>query len=143
MNDRSNPDTELRARVVILLRLWDDIRWVFRALPKPEKVGPMNQRWVTHPPTRNIVPRLVTRAAMQPISPEERVWIMAGLNAWSDAFNQLIAIAALPEGERPAEMYLEATRSLFRCADELARAVLSLRRDMGRKRRRHGLRPVD
>jgi hypothetical protein len=142
MVDRTE-DTDLQARVVILFQLWDDIRWVFRALPKPEKVGPMSIRWVTHPPTKNIVPRLVTRAAMQPIAPEERVRIMAGLNAWSDAFNQLVALAALPHEDRPPEMYLDATRSLYRCADELARAVLSLRRDMNRKRRRHGLRPVD
>lgn len=137
MSDRSNPDQELQIRVETLLRLWDDIRRVFRALPKPEKVGPMNLRWVTDPPTRNIIPRLVTRAAMQPIGAQERVMIMAGLNAWSDAYNQLVAIAALPEGDRTEEMYLDATRSLFRCSDELARAVLSIRR------RRHGLRPVD
>lgn len=142
MVDRTE-DTDLHARTVILAKLWDDIRWVFRSLPKPERVGPMNPRWVKHPPTRNIVPRLVTRAAMQPISAEERVMIMAGLNAWSDAFNQLVALAALPYEDRQAEMYLDATRSLYRCADELARAVLSLRRDMNRKRRRHGLRPID
>jgi hypothetical protein len=52
VNDRSHPDMELQARVEILFRLWNDIRWVFRALPKPEQVGPMNRRRVTDPPTR-------------------------------------------------------------------------------------------
>lgn len=143
MNDRSNPDMELRIRVEILLRLWDDIRWVFRALPKPEKVGPMGRRWITHPPTRNIVPKLITRAAMQPISPQERVMIMNGLSAWSDAFTQLVAIAAIPQDDRAPGMYPDVTAALYRCADELALAVISLRRDMNRKRRRHGLRPVE
>ena len=141
MNDRSDPDMELHARVEILFRLWDDIRWVFRALPKPEQVGPMNRRWVTNPPTRNIVPNLITRAAMQPISAQERVMIIRGLSAWSDAFTQLVAIAALPREDRQAEMYSAATDALYECADEMARAVVSLRRDMRRKHRRHGQRP--
>lgn len=143
MNDRSHPDMELQARVEILFRLWNDIRWVFRALPKPEKVGPMNRRWVMYPPPRLIVPKLITRAAMQPISAQERVMIVQGLSAWSDAFTQLVAIAALPREDRPEEMYSAATEALFECADELARAAVSLRRDMRRKRRRHGLRPIE
>lgn len=143
MTDRSNPDMELHARVEILFQLWADIRWVFRALPKAEQVGPMSRRWVMHPPTRNIVPRLITLAAMQPISAQERVMIVRGLSAWSDAYTQLVAIAALSQDDRPAEMYAAATGALYECADELARAVLSLRRDMNRKRRRHGLRPIE
>ena len=143
MADRSHPDTDLHARVTILFRLWDDIRWVFRALPKPEQVGPMSRRWVTHPPTRNIVPKLITQAAMQPISADERVLIIQGLTAWSDAFTQLVAIAALPQEDRPAELYSAAAESLFKCADDMTRSVTSLRRDMRRKRRRHGLRPIE
>jgi hypothetical protein len=143
MADRSHPDAGLHARVTILFALWDDIRWVFRALPKPEQVAAMSKRWVTYPPTQNIVPRLITRAAMQPISAQERVMIIQGLTAWSDAFTQLVAIAALPQEDRPEELYSAATESLFKCADELARAVASLRRDMRRKRRRHGLRPIE
>lgn len=143
MGDRSNPDLELQARVEILFKLWDNIRWVFRALPKAEAVGAMNRRWVMYPPTRNVVPRLITQAAMQPISAEERVMVIHGLTAWSDAYTQLVAIAALDQEDRPADMYSAATASLYECADQLARAVVSLRRDMRRKKRRHGLRPVD
>lgn len=143
MDDRDNPDRNLQARVEILFRLWDDIRWVFRALPKPEKVGQAGIRWVTHPPTRNIVPRLITRAAMQPISAQERVMIIKGLTRWSDAFTQLVALAALPQDEREPEMYSGATTALLDCADELTRAVTSLRRDMRRKRGQHGDRPAE
>jgi hypothetical protein len=143
MSDRDNPDMELQARVEILFKLWDDIRWVFRALPKPEQVGQMSRRWVTDPPTRNIVPRLITRAAMQPMSADERVMIIQGLSAWARGYTQLVAIAALAREDRPAEMYSAATEALYECADEMARAVVSVRRDMRGKRRRHGLRPVD
>lgn len=143
MSDRSNPDLELHARVEILFKLWDDIRWAFRALPKPEQVGPMSRRWVTYPPTRNIVPKLIMRAAMQPISAQERVMIIRGLRAWSDAFTQLVAIAALPQDDRPADMYVAATAALYECADEMARAVVSLRQTMNHKRRRHGPRPIE
>ena len=103
----------------------------------------MSLRFVITPADEEHHPEAGHAVSMQPIEPEERVMIMAGLNAWSDAFNQLVALAALPHEDRPAEMYLDATRSLYRCADELARAVLSLRRHMNRKQRRHGLRPVD
>lgn len=130
-------DEELQLRVEYLFKLWDDIRWIYRALPKPEQVGPMNLRWVEYPPTRNIIPRLITRAAMQPVSPQERVMIVQGLTAWSDAFTQLVAIAALPRDGRPAEMYSEATQSLIECAEQLRMAVTGLRRDMRMKRRRH------
>jgi hypothetical protein len=143
MDDRDNPDTHLQARVAMLFRLWDDIRWVFRALPKPEKIGKAGIRWVTHPPTRNIVPRLITRAAMQPISAQERVMIMRGLTRWSDAFTQLVALSALPQDARAPELYSEATTALLECADELTRAVISLRRDMRRKRGQHGGRPSE
>ena len=143
MSDRSNPDLELHSRVEILFRLWDDVRWVFRAMPKPEQVGPMSRKWVMYPPTRNIVPKLITHAAMQPISAEQRVMIIRGLSAWSDAYTQLVAIAALPQDDRPDDMYVAATAALYECADEMARAVVSLRRDMNRKRRRHGLRPIE
>jgi hypothetical protein len=141
MADRSDPDMDLQARVEILFKLWDDIRWVFRALPKPEQVGPMSRRWVTHPPTQNIVPKLITRAAMQPISAQERVMVIQGLSAWSDAFTQLVAIAALPREDRAPELYSAATAALYECADQMARAVVSLRRSMRRKRGRHGSRP--
>lgn len=130
-------DQELQLRVEILFKLWDDIRWIYRALPKPEQVGPMNLRWVEYPPTRNIIPRLIGRAAMQPVSPQERVMIIKGLTAWSDAFTQLVAISALPRDGRPAEMYSEATQSLIECAEQLRMAVTGLRRDMRMKRRRH------
>ena len=140
---RDNPDLLLQARVAILFQLWDDIRWVFRMLPKPEQVGAVNPNWVTHPPTRNVVPRLITHAAMQPIPAQQRVMIMDGLSAWSDAYTQLIALAALPQKERPADMYSAATESLNECADQLAQAVVSLRRGLERKRRRHGQRPVE
>jgi hypothetical protein len=142
MTDADGPDIELQARVEILFRLWNDIRWVFRALPKPEQVGPMNRRWVTYPPTRAIVPKLITHAAMQPISAQQRVGIIHSLTAWSDAFTQLVAIAALARADRSAELYSAATAALHECADEMARAVVSLRRDMNRKRRRHGPRPL-
>jgi hypothetical protein len=145
MNDHSGPDKELQACVENLFVLWEDIRWVFRALPKPEKVGPMNQRWVTSPPTRLIIPRLITRAAMQPISPQERVWIMQALTNWADAYNELVAIAALPREYRHADQYLEAIESMGQCAIELRKAVTGLRRDMRRKRRKrrqHGRWPI-
>jgi hypothetical protein len=143
MDDRDNPDTHLQARVAMLFRLWDDIRWIFRALPKPEKIGKAGIRWVTHPPTRNVVPRLITRAAMQPISAQERVMIMRGLTRWSDAYTQLVALSALPQDARTPELYSEATDALLECADELTRAVISLRRDMRRKRGQHGGRPSE
>jgi hypothetical protein len=141
MTDRSDPDMELQARVEILFKLWGDIRWVFRVLPKPDQVGPMSRRWVTNPPTRSIVPRLITHAAMQPITAQGRVMIIRALSAWSDAYTQLVAIAALPREDRSAELYSAATAALYECADDMARAVVSLRRDMRPKRRRHGSRP--
>ena len=137
-SDRDNPDLLLQARVAILFQLWDDVRWVFRMLPKPEQVGKINIKWVTHPPTQNVVPGLITHAAMQPISAQQRVMIMHGLSAWSAAYTQLVAIAALPQEDRPAEMYSAATESLHECADQLANAVVSLRRGLERKHRRHG-----
>jgi len=130
-------DEELQLRVAYLFRLWEDIRWVYRALPKPEKVGPMNLRWVEHPPTRGIIPRLITRAAMQEISAQERAWIIQGLTAWSGAFEQLVVIASLPRDARPTELYSGATQSLIECAEQLRKAVTGLRRDMRMKRRRH------
>jgi hypothetical protein len=112
-------------------------------LPKPEKVGPTNIKWVTHPPARNVVPRLITHAAMQPIAAQQRVMIMQGLSAWPGAYSQLVAIAALPQKHRQAEMYSAATESLHKCPDQLAQAVVSLRRGLERKHRRHGIRPVE
>jgi hypothetical protein len=140
---RDNPDLLLQARVAVLFQLWDDIRWVFRMLPKPEQVAPSNIRWVTHPPTRNVVPRLITHAAMQPITPKQRRMIMHGLSAWSAAYTQMVAIAALPQEDRPPEMYSDATAALHECADQLANAVVSLRRSLERKHRRHGIHPVE
>lgn len=130
-------DEDLTLRVEYLFKLWDDIRWIYRALPKPEKVGPMNLRWVEYPPTRNIVPRLISRAGMQDISPQERAWIVQGLVAWSGAFEQLVVIASLPRDARPYELYSAATQSLIECAEQLRKAVTGLRRDMRNKRRRH------
>lgn len=142
-SERDNPDLLLQARVEILFRLWDDIRWVFRVLPKPEQVGAISIKWVTHPPTRNVVPALITHAALQPITAEQRVMIMHGLSAWSAAYTELLALSALPQEDRPAEMYSDATTSLHKCADQLALAVVSLRRSLERKHRRHGIRPVE
>jgi hypothetical protein len=69
--------------------------------------------------------------------------IIQGLSSRSDAFTQLVAIAALPREDRPEEMYSDATAALHECADEPARAVVSLRRDLRRKRGPHGLRPTE
>lgn len=149
MDDRNRPDADLQIRVETLFRLWDLIAVLFGELPKPVrvgKVGTTHRKWVTHPPTRNIVPRLITRVAMQPITLDERVLIMDGLTAWSDAFNLLIALAALPRVERPETMYLEATGRMDECADKLRIAAGSIRRRMKEERRargRHRLRGVE
>src|SRR5436190_11186401 len=149
MDDRSRPDADLQIRVETLFGLWHLIATLFGELPKPVrvgKVGTTHRKWVTHPPTRNVIPRLITRAAMQPITLDERVLIMDGLTAWSDAFNLLIALAALPRVERPEAMYLDATGSMDLCADKLRIAASSIRRRMKEERRergRHRLRGVE
>lgn len=143
MNNRDNPDMELQNRVILLFKLWDDIRLLFRLLPKPEQVGPINRTWITHPPVKHIVPRLITHAAMQPIDPKQRVLVMHGLIAWSEAYSQLVAIAALKRDQRPAVMYSEATGSLYRCADDLARAAVAIRRSQSGRHRRYGRRSGD
>jgi hypothetical protein len=137
MADPSNQDEALQSRVGVLFQLWDDIRWVFRELPDPARVGRLSPRWVEHPPTRSILPRLITRAAKQPITPGESVLIINGLRAWSDAYVQLVAISALPREQRTYEMYSEATESLGECAVQLRMAVTSVRRNNRRKRGQH------
>lgn len=117
----------LQARVAMLLRLWDDIRQVFRELPEPEQVPAMNLRWASNPPTRNLVPRLITRAAKQPIPAAERVRIMHGLSAWADAYTRLVDIASLPADQRPREMFSAATAALDQCASNVTLALASLR----------------
>lgn len=138
MDDRSRPDAELQIRVEALFRLWDLIATLFGELPKPVKVGRVRRTWVVYPPTRNVVPRLITRAAMQPITLGERVLIMDGLTAWSDAFNLLVALAALPQVERPEAKYLEATERMDECAEKLRIAAGSIRRRMKEERRERG-----
>ncbi|MGH3222257.1 MAG: hypothetical protein ACRDPY_26785 [Streptosporangiaceae bacterium] len=141
MDDRSRPDEDLQIRVETLFRLWDLIATLFGELPKPVKVGKVrkaHRQWVANPPTRNIVPRLITRTAMQPLSLAERVLIMDGLTAWSDAFNLLIALAALQRVERPEAMYLEATKRMDECAEKLRIAASSIRRHMKEERQARG-----
>lgn len=127
--DRSNPDQELRDCVMTLLMLWDDIRWLYRELPKPENVGPMNLRWATSSPTRIIIPKLITRAAMQPIAADVRVLIMHGVSAWAEAYNQLIAIAALDRIDRHPDSYLAAIEEMNECAENLRLAAKAIRRN--------------
>lgn len=141
MDDRNRPDEDLQIRVETLFRIWDLIATLFAELPKPVKVGnvrKVHRSWVTNPPTRNMVPRLITRVAMQPISLDERVLIMDGLTAWSDAFNILVALAALPRVERPEAMYLEATRRMDECGEKLRIAASSIRRRMREERQARG-----
>ena len=141
MDDRQSPDEDLQIRVETLFRLWDLIVILAGELPKPVKVGRVgktHRSWVANPPTRNIVPRLITRVAMQPLTLDERVLIMDGLTAWSDAFNILVALAALPRVERPEAMYLEATERMNECAEKLRIGAGSIRRRIGEERKIRG-----
>jgi len=136
-------NAELHDQMSMLLRLWEDIRWIARAMPKTIQVPAVSEGWVTNPPTRNVIPGLIRQVQGQQISDEERVMVLMGLTAWSDAYTVLIGISSLPGDQCPPEMLAKAAKSLDECSGWLEEVVKNggFKRDLRLKGRAHGESP--